>query len=786
MNERTLKALEYDKILAFVAHYASSKSAEKQILAMHPMNDIEEIERSLKEVEEADKLLFEYSITPSFNFDDIEFSLERAKVLSVLTMAELIKIGHVLTVARNLQTQLTKISDENITLIRQIATEIYVNKRLEDDIDKSILSESEISDDASVALKTIRIKLRKIGEKIKMKLNSFVNSASYSKYIQDNIVTVRNDRYVIPVKAEYRGAIPGLIHDQSSSGATLYVEPMVIVELNNELKTTLMEENQEIERILREFTFRISSECGFIKYTYQIITDLDIIFAKAYYANNLKAVKPTFNTNGYVNIQKGRHPLINANKVISNTIYLGKDFNMLFITGPNTGGKTVCLKLLGIILLMGMSGMFVPAFSAELSNFDNIFCDIGDEQSIEQNLSTFSGHMTNVVNIINNLTPNTLVLFDELGAGTDPAEGASLAVSISDYILSTGAKAVITTHYNELKEYAVAVEKTKNASMDFNPVTYSPTYQLIIGTPGASNALMIAEKLGLKKEIIEKAKAGISSQRFEFENIVLSLEKARRDAENNLAETEKAKTDAIFKLKEVEKEREKLYSQRERLNVSVQKETKKLVEEAMEEANEIIVELRNLIDNPDESSIFAAQKLRKSLKKYVISEENEFQGLCEELEGDITVGDWVLIKSLNSEGEVTQVNPIKREAKVKLGQIISTIKFDNMQRLNKKTKTEKKQVKHTQIETRELFNEQVPKEINLIGLNREEALNELVTYIDKCLRVHAHEATIIHGYGEGILRATVRNYLKTIKEIELFRDGTYFEGGKGTTYVLFK
>lgn len=789
MNERTLRALEYDKILAKVAHFASSKAAKNQIMELRPTSDIAEIERMLSEVEEADKILFVHSVSPSFNFDDISFSLERAKVMSVLTMSELLKIGHVLQVARNLQTQLTKISDESVTLIPQIAKEIYVNKKLEDDIDKSILSETDMSDDASPALRSIRSKIRKISDNIKTKLNNFVNSATYSKYIQDNIVTVRNDRYVIPLKAEYKGAIPGLIHDQSASGATLYVEPMVIVELNNELKTALMEENMEIERILRDFTMRISSESGFIKYTYEAITRLDIIFAKAYFANSIKAVKPDFNTNGYVKITKGRHPLIPADKVVSNTIYVGKDFNMLFITGPNTGGKTVCLKLIGILLIMGMSGMFVPAQEATLANFDNIFCDIGDEQSIEQNLSTFSGHMNNVVSIIENLTPNSLVLLDELGAGTDPTEGASLAVSISDYILSSGAKAVITTHYNELKEYAIAMEKTENASMDFDPDTYSPTYQLVIGTPGASNALLIAEKLGLKKEIIEKARSGISSKKFEFENIVLSLEKARRDAEKNLVETERIKTETAQKLQEVEKEREKLFAQRERLNVSVRKETKRLVDEAMEEANEIIDNLRALLDEPDEKAIFEAQKLRKSLKKFIINEENEFQGIGEELEGEIVVGDRVLVKTLNSEGDVVQLNPIKGEAKVKLGGMITNMRIDNLQRLKRTSKQENKPKTpraNPNTPSRDLFNEQIPREINLIGMNREEALAELSAYIDKCVRAGAREAVVIHGYGEGILRAAVQGYLRSRKEVESFRDGNYFEGGKGATYVLFR
>lgn len=784
MNERTLKTLEYNKILDQLAHFAVSRNAVDKIKNFKPLSNLEEIEISLNKLEEADKILFKYSATPNFNFDDISIALEKADKMSVLTMGELLKIGHALSIARMLQSLIIKIPDDSIVLLKQMANQIYINKKLEDDIDKSIISDNEMNDNASPALRNIRNKIRKTGENIKAKLNNFVNSPSYSKYIQDNIITVRNDRYVVPLKAEYKGAIPGLIHDQSASGATLYVEPMVIVELNNELKSALIEEQQEIERILREFTFKISNECGFIKYTFEILTDLDVIFAKAHYANSINAVKPVFNNKGYVYIEKGRHPLIPKEKCVSNTVFLGKDFNMLFITGPNTGGKTVCLKLIGIVLLMGMSGLFIPARNAVLTNFKNIFCDIGDEQSIEQNLSTFSGHMTNIVNIIENLTSDSLILLDELGAGTDPCEGASLALSISDYILKSGAKAVITTHYNELKEYAVAAEGAQNASMDFNPDTYSPTYQLIIGTPGASNALLIAEKLGLKKEIIIKAKEGISGEKFKFENIVLSLEKTRKKAENNLEQTEKLKKEIQDKLKEAEIEREKLFNQRERLNVSVRKETKRLVENAMEEANEIIDQLRSLLDNPDENAIFHAQKLRKSLKKYIINEENEFQGIGEELDGDIIEGDRVLIKTLNSEGEVVKLNPVKQEAKIRLGGIISTIKMENLQRLKKEIKIEKPVQK--KVLDRQLFNEQIPQEINLIGLTREEALAEAQIYIDKCVRAGAREARIIHGYGEGILRRAIQDYLKSRKEVELYRDGNYYEGGKGATYVLFK
>lgn len=784
MQQKTLKSLEYGKILSQVAHYASSKTAKEAILSMQPFDNIQDINMALDEVAEADKILFENSVTLSFAFSDISQSLEKSKVLSILTPAELLKTSQLLRVANTLQAQLLKVPDDTLKIMKQYAKEIFTDKKLADDIENSIISESEISDNASIELRNIRQKIRKIGENIKAKLYNYVNSSTYSKFIQDNIITMRNDRYVIPLKSEYKGAIPGLIHDQSSSGATLYVEPMVIVEMNNDLKSLIIEENKEIEKILRDFTLRIGNESGMIEYSCTLIAKLDVIFAKAQYAEKINATRPQFNNKGYVDIIDARHPLIDKAKVISNSVYLGKDFNILFITGPNTGGKTVCLKLLGIILLMGMSGMFVPAKTADLFNFDDIFCDIGDEQSIEQSLSTFSGHMNNVVGILDKITENSLVLLDELGAGTDPAEGASLAVGISDFILKKGTKGVITTHYNELKEYALVVKGAQNASMEFNPLTYSPTYRLSIGTPGASNALYIAEKLGLKKAIIDKAREGVSNQKFQFEEIVKSLEKAKKEAELNLKETELLKKEELKINNELQREKEKLFTQREKLNNAVRHETKRLVDEAMSEANDIIEQLRCLLDNPDDSTIFKAQKLRKSLKKYVINEENEFKSFSDAEDGDIAVGDRVMIKSINSEGEVSAVNKIKNEARIVLGGITTNVKLSDVVRLKQKKqqKTEKTILPATQ----NFYNEAVPKQINLIGMTREEALPLLQDYIDKCVRGHLNEIRIIHGYGEGILRKAVQSYLKTRKEIELFRDGNFYEGGKGATYVLFK
>ncbi len=784
MNEKTLRALEYDKILEKVAALAYTQMAKERILKMRPLKSAAEIIVALDETEEADRILFEYAVNPSLNFDDVSTALERAEKMSMLTMGELLKIERVLRVARSLRGQILEVPDERVVKLKTKASSIYINKRLEDDIRNAVISDTEMSDNASTALREIRAKIQKISENIKSKLHSYITSPTYSKYMQDSIVTVRNGRYVVPLKSEFKGMIAGLIHDQSASGATLYVEPMAIVELNNDLKTQMLEEQAEIERILRAFTARIGGETGLIGYTFEVVTDLDVIFAKARYANAIAAIKPKLNDDGIIDVESGRHPLIDAKKVVPNDVKLGKDYNLLLITGPNTGGKTVCLKLTGLIELMGMSGFFVPAKYADLAIFDNVFCDIGDEQSIEQNLSTFSSHMSNVVNIVNNLTANSLVLFDELGAGTDPTEGAALALGVSDYILQMGAKAVITTHYNELKEYAVVTEGVQNGSMDFDPISYSPTYKLLIGAPGASNALLIAEKLGLKKSIIDAARNGISGEKQEFENVLLSLEQSRKEADIMLEEARKVRLRAEEELKLAQIEREKLFAQRERLNLSVKKETKRLVEEAMEEANKIIEELRNLLEDPDESTIFRAQKLRKSLKKYVINEENEFSGMGEELDGDIVVGDWVLVKSLNSEGEVIKLNPIKGEAKVKLGKIETNVKLDNLQRLKRTTRQEPKQKRQPTKMT--LYNEQVPPEINLIGKNSEEALYLLEEYIDKCLRVHLHEVRIIHGYGDGILRKAVQNYLKCRIEVESFRDGEYNEGGKGVTFAVFK
>lgn len=781
MQERTLKALEFHKILDSVASYASSEPAREAVRDIRPMRELSYVNELLQEVYEADKIAFEYATNLSFAFDNIDFVLEKASVMSVLTMGELLRVSRMLRVARSVKSTIAKVPDDSLKLIKDLANSIYTDKSLEEDIDNAIISDTEMHDRASDDLRSIRIRIKKTGEQIKSKLYSYLTSPTYSKYLQDNIVTVRGDRYVIPVRAECKSAIPGLIHDQSASGQTIYVEPMAVVELNNVLKTHILEEQAEIERILRKFTVRVSTSVDQIKESFEKIVRLDVIFAKAYYANATRSVRPTVNEKGIVKIERGRHPLIDKDRVVPTDIRVGDDFDILFITGPNTGGKTVSLKLVGLLTIMGASGLYVPARSAELALFDEVFCDIGDEQSIEQNLSTFSSHIANIVKIIDNLSENSLVLLDELGAGTDPTEGASLAMSISTYIKESKAKAIITTHYNELKEYAVVTERCENASMDFNPVTYNPTYKLIVGTPGASNALLIARKLGLKESIIEQAQAGIQDGKLEFENVLQALEIARRNALENEEKTALALKQAEETQKAVERERDRLYVQRERLNENVRKETKRLVEDAMEEANEIINTLRDILEEPTEQNLFKARKLRKSLEKYIVLEDNEFEGFGEEDDSEIQVGDTVLVKALKVEGEVKEIN--KNNVVVRLGKMNSNFKLDALQKLKGRKKETKKEVVHT---THTLRNEAFSPELMLLGMRADEALHALEAYLDKAILAGVNEVRIVHGYGTGKLREVVRGCLKKHSAVKEYRDGIYGEGERGVTMVKLK
>jgi DNA mismatch repair protein MutS2 len=782
---KSINTLEFNKILTKVASFATSSTAKSSILSIHPFSDIEIVNRLLNEVEEADHAIYEYSVNPSFGFDDVSQIVKKAEIMSTLTFSELLKISALLRCSANIKKTIAKLNNTDHPLLLAHAREIYIDNELQEEIDRSIKGEDEMSDDASSELRGIRQKIRRENDNIKTRLYNFVSSSTYSKYLQDNIVTIRSDRYVIPIKAEFRSAIPGLIHDQSASGATVYIEPMAIVEMNNNLKSLMLDEAREIERILRLLTVMVSNKCDSISANLDKLSYLDEIFAKAKYASSIRAVKPRINNQGITEIEKGRHPLIADDKVVPTSIGVGRNFDMLFITGPNTGGKTVSLKLAGLLSIMGASGLFLPAREADICIYDEIYCDIGDEQSIEQNLSTFSSHIANIVKITENVVANSLVLLDELGAGTDPAEGAALAVAIADFLRTVGCKAIITTHYNELKEYAFVNERVQNASMEFDPVTYNPTYKLTIGSPGVSNAIMIAKKLGLNSKIIDAAQNGISQEKHQFENVLNALELARKSAAEKEEEISRLLAEARVTSKKAEAERDKLFAQREKLNENVKKETKRMVDEAMEEANEIIANMKALLDEPTEADLFKARALRKSLTKYVVNEENEFNEFDAVIESEpIIEGDMVVIKSLKTEGRVVSISYAKDTAEVSFGVLKSIFKIGDLLKVNKegKTSTNTKEAHATSA----FRNDSFTPELNLVGQRVFEAESKLSDFIDKATIAGVNQITIIHGYGTGRLRDAVRRFLKGHAAILSLRSGEYNEGGGGVTIAALK
>lgn len=785
ISAKTLKTLEYDKILSLLSQYATSETGKIELLNLNPSTDYNKAQHFLNMTIEADKILYEHSVGLRFSFSDVHECIMRAKKNATLSMGEILKVGRLLKASRLVMSGITDINDSEITILRGMAEELFVSFTIEKDIFRCILSENEMADNASSELRSIRQSITRCNEKIKDKLNSYITSSSTVKYLQDNIVTMRNDRYVIPVKIEHRGQIGGLVHDHSSSGNTVFVEPMMVVELNNELRMLIASEEKEIYRILREFTTRISLDSDAILYNQKLMTEMDIVFAKALYAKTVKATPPTINSHGKINIIKGKHPLIDQSEVVPVSIRLGDNYRILMITGPNTGGKTVTLKLTGLLTLMGLSGMFIPAsHGSVISTFDNMWCDIGDEQSIEQSLSTFSSHMTNIINIVNSLTEKSLILLDEIGAGTDPQEGAALAMAITSYIIEAKAYGVITTHYPELKEYSLITDSIENASMDFDPETFKPTYSLVIGIPGASNAIQIANRLGLNPEIIARAKGLLSDDKISLENVLIQAEKSRRKAEDAQTELEERRIQINRDLSIIDKEKQALIKDREKIQLNAQKEVRRLTRIALEEVNEIVDELKSMLEDSDNIDIFKAHKLRKKLENITVDTENEQnnnEDRIDSIEGDIEVGDRVFVKSINNYGYVESINK-KGELTVKIGNISSNIKPNDTIRVKNKEdkKTQKVNV------TRPINMGAAKSEINLIGQNADEATYNLDAFINDAFVGGLGEVRIVHGKGQGILRKAIQDYLKDCKLVKEFRKGIFGEGENGVTIVKFK
>lgn len=675
-DQKSLTTLEYPKILDRLATFAQSQGGKKKASELVPYEKIADALHALNETAEADRVLFEYSLSPSFAVDDIGDILVKAKKGATLAIPDIMKVGRSLRVSRRLKYTIDKVKD--CPLLADMTMGLFENETLEKKIFDAFLSETEVADNASNELRAIRIRIRKLNDNVRSKLQLFITSPKYSKYLQDNIITVRGDRYVIPVKSDCKGTIPGLVHDQSATGSTLFVEPMQIVELNNELKVELVNEQLEIEKILRNFSNQIEGCADGITYSYNTVVDMDMVFAKAQLAREYKATKPELNEDGVIDIRAGRHPLIDQKKVVPVSLALKKDEKMLLITGPNTGGKTVTLKLVGLFTLMAMSGLFIPAKSANLSIFDGVYSDIGDEQSIEQSLSTFSSHIKNTIGILDVITDKSLVLFDELGAGTDPGEGAALAVSIAEYLLRVGAKSFITSHFNDLKEFSLVTKGVVAASMEFDSNTFCPTYKLVMGAIGSSNALAIAKKLGLSDEIIENAKSKISVEKRQFDNVLTAAEKTRMKAAELVSEASIDRENAAKALKDAEIEKKRIEEKREKLDESIRKETKRLIENSVEEANDILEQIKEILNKPqvEDKDLFEARKLKKQLEN--MTADYEKVAVVEDVKDDspLKIGDNVFVKSLQKKGKLTSVNQ-RGEAVVAFGKLTTKVKKDD-------------------------------------------------------------------------------------------------------------
>ena len=785
--KKVYQKLQLDNILQQVAKHAISDVAKNKILTALPSNEIDVVRHLLSETAEACRNISVYNINPEFSFDSVKDIADNAKILSTLSMSELLKVMRILRISRLVASALTSVNDEKITILPNMASGIFCDKKLEDDIDFAILNEDMMNDRASSHLYSLRQSIKRANEDVKTKLQNYIKSAQYQKYLQDTIITVRDDRYVIPVKQEYRGNINGLIHDVSSSGATVFIEPIEIVNLNNQIKILLKEEAIEIDRILREFTARVSEIYNQLIQNENIVSNLDGIYARAHYANEIKGTLPKVNTNGYINIKKGRHPLLDKNKVVPVSITLGKDFDVLVVTGPNTGGKTVSLKTVGLFLLMAGCGLFLPCEDeSDISLFDEIFCDIGDEQSIEQSLSTFSGHMTNIADILTKITSKSLILFDELGAGTEPNEGAALALAITEYILTIKSKAIITTHYTQLKEFSLVTDRIENASMEFDLTTFAPTYKLVVGVPGSSNALQIAARLGLDKNIIENAKSKLSQEKVSFENVLQSAERLRQKYENTNEEIASIKQQLSKELDAVKNQNKILTNEREQLLKNSKTEAKRIIQETTEESKQLLNELKSLINkyNADESILFELRSKIKTFnnKKYD-TDDNKIVDFSKPLQFNaVNVGDSVFVKKLNAVGKVSAKNMQKKKIDVLVGSLKITVDCKD---LAEAIVTENAPTKTVSIKT-EIANKTLINEINLIGQTVDEAITNLDLFIDSCVIASINEIRIIHGRGTGALRKGLQNHLKTHKNVAEFRFGAYGEGDRGVTIAKLK
>ena len=788
MNTHYLDKLEFNKVLENLSKYCSTDLGKELAMQLTIYHDANIVKQKLAETEEAVNLVFRNSLPSFYNICDIHNYILRLESSQTLTLKGLLDLNTIFVCAKDLKNYFAKdyINANDFPILEAHFSNLYSNEGVINKITSSIIDENTLDDKASPELQRIRRKIRNLEQDIRSKLNDMIHSSSFSKYIQENVITIRNGRFVIPIKEEYRSQVKGFVHDVSNVGSTLFIEPISIFELNNEINQLKLEEEVEIEKILQQLTSLFYPYIEELQRDVDIIRTLDFIFAKAKYSKAISGITPIINTKKEIHLINARHPLIDSNKVVPISLELGKDFTSLLITGPNTGGKTVTLKTVGLLTCMACSGLNIPADEhSSIFVFDNIFADIGDDQSIADSLSTFSSHMTNIVEITKQANENSLILVDELGSGTDPVEGANLAISILDYFKNLGTLTIATTHYQELKKYALITAGFENASVEFDIETLSPTYKLLIGVPGKSNAFEISQKLGLDTSIIEKAKSLMSSNDVQFEELLKNIYDNQLSIEK---EKEKIEADAqeISLLKEklqkqnIEKERQ----EKEIINTAKVK-ARNILLEAKEDANEIIKELSNATNSKEINTLRNSLNTKiGNIKLAPLSSDNinEQQSIPRE---EIKPGKEVFVPSLNQTGTIVSNISKNNEVQVQIGSMKMNIKINNLQN-TKNSKSSKNTSSSNSSHTSISKTRNIKPEINVIGMNVEEATFVIDKFLDDCSLAKLETVRIIHGKGTGKLKNGIHQFLKTNAHVKSFRLGTFGEGEMGVTVVELK
>lgn len=791
MNTRFFEKLELNKVLAQCANFAVLSSAKQMIAEEVPSSDLKEVRERLARTQEADILLFRFGASGVEYFDDVTDLLSRAEKGSTLSCAELMQVNALNRSARIAQTSVFSFAGEEITFIKADCARLYYDARLEDDINFAIMSDGEINDHASEKLFDIRTKIKSLNARIRSKLTEYITGPT-AAYLQDATVTMRNDRFVIPVKAEYKNRVRGFVHDRSQTGATFFIEPEYVLEMNNELIALTIDEREEVERILKSFSKRFGAIADRLRADEELLAALDCCYAKAQYAYSLKAINPQVNRRGYIDIVKGRHPLIDKERIVPVSVELGKDYNFLLLSGANTGGKTVTLKMVGLFCLMAACGLFIPAAEGScVGVFDNVFCDLGDSQSIEESLSTFSSHIKTVIEIVNGVNADSLVLIDELGGGTNPDEGQALARAVVEKLLSCGCKGIVTTHFTALKEFAFGADGIENASMEFDSATLKPLYRIKIGMPGSSNALAICRRMGLDEGVLEKAVSYLSEGGRAFENIVRSAEDSRVKAEQLVAENEQLRAKLKDEIAETEKRADALERERAKLLAGAKAESRRLINERAAEAEELLSEIEDIFKKEEisESDLIKARTLKNKIKDaaYRADEAPERKTTYTPADkNNLREGARVFVKPMQTEGVVTSYSQGKGEAEVTCGSMKLRCKPADLLIIENAPQGGVVKRADSVKVVRKIPVSQPVLEINVLGLTVPEALYEVDNFIDRAVTDNLEEIKVIHGVGTGKLRKAIAEHLKRHKNVESFRAGKYGEGETGVTFIKLK